>query len=92
MPGTATNRRGSGSGRWYALAAIGVAMLAVGLDVTVLNVALPTLSARLGASTAQLQWSALAAVLALWFPRLAGIHQGSAAPASVEVPVPADRR
>ncbi|HEX5120346.1 MAG TPA: hypothetical protein VFW65_34625 [Pseudonocardiaceae bacterium] len=30
------------SARWWALAAIGLAMLAVGLDVTVLNVALPT--------------------------------------------------
>jgi hypothetical protein len=36
--------------------------------------------------------AALAAVLALWFPRLAAIRQGPAAPASVEIPVPAGRR
>jgi EmrB/QacA subfamily drug resistance transporter len=44
--------------RWWALAAIGLAMLAVGLDVTVLNVALPTVSTSLHASTSQLQWFA----------------------------------
>jgi MFS transporter, DHA2 family, multidrug resistance protein len=46
------------SARWWALAAIGLAMLAVGLDVTVLNVALPTVSTSLHASTSQLQWFA----------------------------------
>jgi DHA2 family multidrug resistance protein-like MFS transporter len=44
--------------RWWALAAIGLAMLAVGLDVTVLNVALPTVSTSLHASITQLQWFA----------------------------------
>jgi EmrB/QacA subfamily drug resistance transporter len=44
--------------RWWALAAIGLAMLAVGLDVTVLNVALPTVSTALHASTSELQWVA----------------------------------
>ncbi|HVV22624.1 MAG TPA: MFS transporter [Pseudonocardiaceae bacterium] len=44
--------------RWWALAAIGLAMLAVGLDVTVLNVALPTMSTSLHASISQLQWFA----------------------------------
>lgn len=40
-------------------------MLAVGLDVTVLNIALPTLSTQLGASTAQLQWFASGYTLVL---------------------------
>ena len=42
--------------RWWALAAIAVAMLAVGLDLTILNVALPTIAVDLGASTSELQW------------------------------------
>jgi DHA2 family multidrug resistance protein-like MFS transporter len=44
--------------RWWALAAIALALLAVGLDVTILNVALPTISVDLGASIGQLQWFA----------------------------------
>jgi EmrB/QacA subfamily drug resistance transporter len=51
--------------RWWALAAIGLAMLAVGLDVTVLNVALPTVSTSLHASTSQLQWFATGYTLVL---------------------------
>ncbi len=52
--------------RWWALAAISLALLAVSLDVTVLSVALPTLAADLRASEAQLQWfsSGYALVLA----------------------------
>lgn len=42
--------------RWAGLAALVVALLTVGLDLMVLNVALPTLAADLGASTSQLQW------------------------------------
>jgi EmrB/QacA subfamily drug resistance transporter len=42
--------------RWWALAALALAMLVVGLDGTVLTVALPTLAQDLHASTAQLQW------------------------------------
>jgi len=42
--------------RWWALSAIVLSVLVVGLDATVLNLALPTLSADLGASTSQLQW------------------------------------
>lgn len=37
----------------------------IGLDTTVLNVALPTLSSDLGATTSQLQWFADAYLLAL---------------------------
>src|ERR1035437_7686609 len=43
-------------GRWWALVALSFAMLAVGIDLTVLNVALPTLGESLHASTSQLQW------------------------------------
>ncbi|MFI1004402.1 DHA2 family efflux MFS transporter permease subunit [Streptomyces galbus] len=41
---------------WWALGAIGLSLLAVGVDATILNVALPTVSADLDASTSQLQW------------------------------------
>ena len=44
------------SRRWWALGALSLSLMAVGLDMTVLNTALPTLSARLHASTSQLQW------------------------------------
>ncbi|MEU5226831.1 DHA2 family efflux MFS transporter permease subunit [Streptomyces toyocaensis] len=42
--------------RWLTLAVVSVSLLVVGLDTTVLNVALPTLVGELGASTSQLQW------------------------------------
>jgi EmrB/QacA subfamily drug resistance transporter len=42
--------------RWYALAALALSTLAVGLDTTILSVALPTLSRDLHASTGDLQW------------------------------------
>ncbi|MBF6425751.1 MFS transporter [Nocardia cyriacigeorgica] len=48
----------SGRRRFGVLAALCLAVLVVGLDTTVLNVALPTLSVDLGASTEQLQWIA----------------------------------
>ncbi|MGH8791129.1 MAG: DHA2 family efflux MFS transporter permease subunit [Stackebrandtia sp.] len=44
--------------RWLALAALGLSVLVVGLDVTVLNVALPTLAVELEAGTSELQWIA----------------------------------
>ena len=47
-------------GRWWALAALALSCLVVGLDVTVLNLALPTLSAALHASTSALQWFVVA--------------------------------
>ncbi|HKW72497.1 MAG TPA: MFS transporter [Candidatus Dormibacteraeota bacterium] len=52
--------------RWWALAALVLGVLAVGLDVTVLSVALPTLAVALKASESDLQWfsSAYALVLA----------------------------
>jgi len=52
--------------RWWALGAITLAVLAVGLDVTVLSLALPTLAGALKASESDLQWfsSGYALVLA----------------------------
>lgn len=52
--------------RWWALAAVALAVLAVGLDITVLSVALPTLAGALKASESDLQWfsSGYALVLA----------------------------
>ena len=54
------------SGRWWALVAITLAVLAASLDVTVLSVALPTLAGALKASESDLQWfsSGYALVLA----------------------------
>jgi DHA2 family multidrug resistance protein-like MFS transporter len=45
-----------GSRRWWILVALVPATLALGLDATVLSVALPTLAERLHATTGQLQW------------------------------------
>jgi MFS transporter, DHA2 family, multidrug resistance protein len=44
------------AGRWLALVAIAASVLVVGLDLTVLNLALPTMSVSLHASTGDLQW------------------------------------
>ncbi|MGB8020303.1 MAG: MFS transporter [Candidatus Nanopelagicales bacterium] len=41
---------------WWLLGSIVLGMLAIGLDVTILNVALPTLAGELSASTGDLQW------------------------------------
>ncbi|MGC4992846.1 MFS transporter [Nocardia salmonicida] len=51
--------------RWLALGALAVAMLTIGLDVTVLTVAIPTLAVELDANTAALQWFSGAYTLAL---------------------------
>src|ERR1700691_692175 len=45
-----------GTRRWWALGAVCLAVLAVGVDGTVLSVALPTLSKALHASESDLQW------------------------------------
>ncbi|WP_217712033.1 MFS transporter [Kitasatospora sp. NA04385] len=42
--------------RWWALGALVVSVLVVGLDGTVINVALPTLAGELGADNQQLLW------------------------------------
>lgn len=65
MPGPAQPRiagssaddpRGVGPRRWWALGALVLGGLAVGLDATVLSVALPTLARSLHASESDLQW------------------------------------
>ncbi|WP_328324056.1 MFS transporter [Kribbella sp. NBC_00382] len=48
----------TGGRRFGVLSALCLAVLVLGLDTTVLNVALPTLAADLDASTSQLQWMA----------------------------------
>ncbi|HEU5161441.1 MAG TPA: MFS transporter [Streptosporangiaceae bacterium] len=45
-----------GARRWWVLGALVVTLLAVSLDLTALNVALPTLSTALRAGTGDLQW------------------------------------
>ncbi len=42
--------------RWAALAVLCVSILVVNLDNTILNVTLPTLVRKLGATSSQLQW------------------------------------
>ena len=53
------------AGRWWALAALVISGLVIGLDSTILITALPTLSAKLGATTSDLQWIAAAYTLTL---------------------------
>jgi EmrB/QacA subfamily drug resistance transporter len=48
--------KGSGTRKWWALGALMLAVLAVGLDGTVLSVALPTLARALHATETDLQW------------------------------------
>src|SRR5258706_14464426 len=52
-------------GRWFGLAALTASGLVLGLDITILITALPTLSAKLGATTDQLQWMSAAYTLSL---------------------------
>jgi MFS transporter, DHA2 family, multidrug resistance protein len=52
-----------GGRKWWALGALALSLMTVGLDLTILNVALPTLAAELDASTSQLQWIVDAYVL-----------------------------
>src|SRR5215469_12513152 len=47
---------GSPSRRWWALIAIAASMVVVGLDLTVLSLALPTIAGDMHASTGDLQW------------------------------------
>ena len=53
------------SRRWWALGAMSLAILAISLDATVLNLALPTLAGALKASESELQWFITAYTLAL---------------------------
>jgi MFS transporter, DHA2 family, multidrug resistance protein len=60
-----TNARELGTRRWWALGAVSLSVLAVGLDGTVLSVALPTLAVKLHASESNLQWFSSAYLLVL---------------------------
>jgi DHA2 family multidrug resistance protein-like MFS transporter len=53
------------SHRWLAMGAMTLALVAIGLDQTVLNLALPTLSTSLHASESELQWFVTSYTLAL---------------------------
>jgi MFS transporter, DHA2 family, multidrug resistance protein len=57
--------RDPGARKWWALAGLTLGVLAVGLDATVLSVALPTLAGSLHASATDLQWFVSAYTLAL---------------------------
>ena len=46
----------AGTRKWWALGALTLAVLAVGLDGTVLSVAIPTLASALHATESDLQW------------------------------------
>ena len=54
-----------GARKWWALAGLTLGVLAVGLDATVLSVALPTLAGSLHASATDLQWFVSAYTLGL---------------------------
>ncbi len=51
--------------RWWAIGATAMSLFVVGLDMTVLNVALPDIALDLHASTSQLQWFADAYLLVM---------------------------
>src|SRR2546430_3744805 len=61
-----------GTRRWWAVGALALALLAVGLDLTVLNLALPTLATDLHASTSELQWFVAAYTLVMAATMLPG--------------------
>jgi DHA2 family multidrug resistance protein-like MFS transporter len=56
MTSAAVDPRGLGARRWWALGAVFLTILCVGIDSTVLSVALPTLAKSLHASEPDLQW------------------------------------
>ena len=56
---------GGAAGKWWALGGLTLGVLAVGLDATVLSVALPTLAGSLRASATDLQWFVSAYTLGL---------------------------
>jgi MFS transporter, DHA2 family, multidrug resistance protein len=54
--GTRDTKSAKASRKWWILAVLCISVLLVAIDNTIVNVALPTLSKRIGASTANLQW------------------------------------
>src|SRR5215469_15146205 len=69
---TAVQPQSAGARKWWALAGLTLGVLAVGLDATVLSVALPTLAVSLHASATDLQWFLSAYTLALTVALLPG--------------------
>src|SRR5215475_3888271 len=69
---TVVQAEGTGSRKWWALAGLSLGVLAVGLDATVLGVALPTLAVSLHASATDLQWFISAYTLTLTVALLPG--------------------
>ncbi len=53
---TSSPAAGTDPRRWWAVAALALSVLVVGLDLFVLSLALPTISASMHASTSDLQW------------------------------------
>jgi MFS transporter, DHA2 family, multidrug resistance protein len=53
---TAAGSAAGSDRRWWALVAMAASVLVVGLDLTVLNLALPTIATQLHASNGDLQW------------------------------------
>lgn len=49
--------------RWWAVAALTLAVLTIGFDITIMNVALPTMATALSAGTDSLQWIVNAYIL-----------------------------
>lgn len=71
--GAATEAEGTGRRRWLVLAIVSVAFLMVELDITIVNVALPSIQRDLGFSATGLQWVVNAYLLAFGgFVLLAG--------------------
>src|ERR1700753_2316205 len=64
MSGAITIRSNPGRQRWLILGVIGIAQLMVILDLTVMNIALPSAQRALGFSTADRQWVVTAYTLA----------------------------
>ena len=56
-------RPGTDPRRWWTLAVLCLSLLIIGIDNSILNVAIPTLVRKLGVSTSQLQWIVDAYVL-----------------------------
>ena len=55
----------TGTRRWWALGALTLSVLAIGLDGTILSVALPTLARELQATASDLQWFSASYLLTL---------------------------
>ena len=60
----------SGRGRWRALAVLDLSLLAITIDNTIMNVALPTLAREFHATGSELQWIVDAYVLSSFLTAL----------------------